>query len=187
MNLAYADPPYLGCCKLYGHRHDDGCWDDIDTHRGLISRLASFDGWALSATSVSLRDILPLCPDDVRVAAWVKPFCAFKKGVRPCYAWEPVIFRGGRNPSNGYSHPPPAKGGTQTTPKDFLAESITLKKGLTGAKPAAFCHWVLDLLGATPADSVLDMFPGTGSMGRAIAHRHSVVACTQGTFALEAP
>ena len=46
---------------------------------------------------------------------------------------------------------------------------------------------LLDLLGATPADSVLDMFPGTGSMGRAIAHRHSVVACTQGTFALEAP
>ncbi len=23
MRLAYADPPYLGLCKLYGHRHED--------------------------------------------------------------------------------------------------------------------------------------------------------------------
>ena len=157
--LAYADPPYLGCCGLYGHRHevgdwsggaalldaDYGCWDRIETHRDLIDYLvrAFPDGWALSASVPSLKQLLPFCPLDVRVAAWVKTFGAFKRGVRPAYMWEPVIFRGGRNPSNGHRHPPPDKGGKQTTPKDFtitveepaLPEPITLRKGLTGVKP----------------------------------------------------
>ena len=171
MRFAYADPPYLGCCRLYDHRHDDGCWDDPDTHQALIDRLCDEfeDGWAMSAASTSLRTILPMCPEAVRVAAWVKPFCAFKKGVRPCYAWEPVIFWRGRNPSAGHPHPPPVKGGTQTTPKDFLAESITLKKGLTGAKPEKFCLWVADLIGYRDGDELVDIFPGTGIMGRALA------------------
>lgn len=173
MRFAYADPPYLGCCRLYSHDHgDDGrCWDDLGTHQGVIARLCDEfpAGWALSASSPSLRDLLPLCPSDVRVAAWVKPFCAFKRGVRPCYAWEPVIFRGGRNPSCGYPHPPPVKGGAQTTPKDFIAESITLKKGLTGAKPERVCEWILDLLGYQDDDELVDLFPGTGVMGRVAA------------------
>jgi hypothetical protein len=173
MRFAYADPPYLGCCKLYGHYHpngDDKCWDLLDTHRGLIYQLEDEfpDGWALSASSVSLRSLLPLCPRDVRVAAWVKPFCAFKRGVRPCYAWEPVIFRGGRNPP-GTPHPPPEKNGEQTTPKDFIAESITLKKGLTGAKPAKVCRWILELLGYQEGDELIDLFPGTGAMDDVLA------------------
>jgi hypothetical protein len=171
MKLAYADPPYLGCCALYAHRHDSGCWDDLRTHALLIGRLvAEFpDGWALSSSSVALRSILPLCPVDARVGAWVKTFCAFKRGVRPAYAWEPVIFWRGRNPTNGHPHPPPKKGGKQTTPKDYIAERITLQKGLTGAKPETFCVWVLDLLGATASDEVVDVFPGTGVMSRAIS------------------
>lgn len=173
MRFAYADPPYLGCCGLYEHRHDDGCWDEIVTHAALIERLVRDfpEGWALSLSSISLRSILPLCPVGSRVAAWVKPFCAFKRGVRPCYAWEPVVFWRGRNPSAGHKHPPPKKGGTQTTPKDFLAESITLRKGLTGAKPAKFCSWVLDLLGWAPGDEVVDLFPGTGAMSNAVIAR----------------
>jgi hypothetical protein len=168
MKLAYADPPYLGCCKLYDHYHgDDGmCWDDLETHAKLIEKLTNEypDGWALSLTSVSLQKILPLCPPDVRVAAWVKSFCAFKKGVRPCYAWEPVIFRGGRNPAFGYPCKPPEKGGKQTTPKDFISCPITLKKGLTGAKPEAFCEWVLDLLNFQRGDILDDLYTGTGVM-----------------------
>lgn len=168
MRFAYADPPYLGCCGLYEHFHgDDGrCWDDIETHQALIRRLfREFpDGWALSASSPSLKRILPLCPSDVRIAAWCKSFCAFKKGVRPAYAWEPVIFRGGRNPSNGFKHAPPEKGGKQNTPKDFIVEPITLEKGLTGAKPERFCRWVLDLLNVQEGDEVEDLFTGTKIM-----------------------
>jgi len=172
VRLAYADPPYLGCCALYGHFHPDGrCWDDVATHEALIRRLGvGFpDGWALSASTPSLRSLLPLCPPDVRIGSWVKSFCAFKRGVRPAYAWEPVIFRGGRNPANGHKHPPPPKGGKQTTPKDFVVAPITLKKGLTGAKPEAVCNWVLSLLGFQPGDEVVDLFPGTGAMGHAVA------------------
>lgn len=166
MRFAYADPPYLGMCgKHYGHRHDApwGCWDDLATHQQLVDHLvAEFpDGWALSCASTDLRELLPLCPAGTRVGPWVKTFCAFKKGVRPAYAWEPVLFLGGRNKN----HRPPAKGGEQTTPKDFIAAPITLRRGLVGAKPAAVCRWILDLLGYVDGDELVDLFPGTNSMG----------------------
>src|ERR1039458_305054 len=98
MRFAFADPPYLGCGKLYPEHPEARAWDDLAAHRDLIGQLASDfpDGWALSASSTSLHAILPLCPPDVRVAAWVKPFAAFKRNVRVAYTWEPVILRGGR-------------------------------------------------------------------------------------------
>lgn len=184
MRFAYADPPYYGCCGLYEHFHPDGrCWDYLSTHIALIERLVREfpDGWALSATSGSLKALLPHCPDGARVAPWCKSFGAFKRGVRPAYMWEPVIFYGGRNPAFGHSHQPPEKGGKQTTPKDFaimemgagtmLLEPITLQKGLTGAKPERFCEWVLDLLNVRDEDEVVDLFPGTGIMGEVVEAR----------------
>lgn len=175
MRVAYADPPYFGCCGLYDHHHPDGrCWDDLETHRLLIECLSADypDGWALSLTSSSLQRILPLCPDDIRVGAWAKTFGAFKKGVRPAYMWEPVIFRGGRNPVWGHPHAPPEKGGSQNTPKDFHVEHyadmilspITLKRGLTGAKPEAFCFWIFDLLNLRLGDELADLFTGSGAV-----------------------
>lgn len=169
MRFAYADPPYLGCgVKFYGEHHDEAArWDDPEAHQELVTQLVEEfpDGWALSLSTPSLRVILPMCPDDARVGAWVKPFHAFKKGVRPAYAWEPVIFRGGRN----QGHPPPEKGGQATTPRDFVAANITLRKGLTGAKPVEFCRWVLELLNYREGDELVDLFPGTGVMGRVLA------------------
>ena len=190
MRFAYADPPYLGCCGLYDHFHgDDGlCWDEPTTHKLLIGRLCDEypDGWALSASMPSLHELLPMVPRDSRISPWCKSFSAFKKGVRPAYAWEPVLWRGGRNPNHGHPHAPPERGGKQNTPKDFLWHDrhdiwngrdgveallapITLKKGLTGAKPESFCAWVLDLLNVQIGDSVDDLFPGTGVMGRVAA------------------
>lgn len=168
MHFAYADPPYLGCCGRYDHRHERGpwwmggyCWDHVTTHRDLIDYLGREypDGWALSLSSPSLCQLLPLCPEDVRVAAWVKPFAAFKANVRNAYTWEPVIVHGGRLSS---------KDGAPVT-RDHLAESITLKKGLTGAKPARFNQWVLDMLGLKEGDEMVDLFPGTGGMGKVLA------------------
>jgi hypothetical protein len=162
MKFAYADPPYLGCCKLYGHDHRSGCWDEVSTHARLIYELDRDypDGWALSSSSVALARLLTQCfPEnpDIRIAAWVKPFAAFKRNVRNAYTWEPVILKGGRVSS---------KDGAPVT-RDHLAESITLKKGLIGAKPERFCKWVLDMLGYIPGqDEIVDLFPGTGVMGR---------------------
>lgn len=157
MRFAYADPPYIGQAK----RHYQCA--EID-HKELIERLEKEfpDGWALSASSPSLKLILPMCPEDVRIAAWVKSFCAFKRGVRPAYAWEPVIFRGGRNRNAAV----PEKNGKQITPKDFHVAPITLKKGLVGAKPESVCRWILWLLNVQPGDEVVDLFPGTGIMGK---------------------
>jgi hypothetical protein len=172
MRFAYADPPYLGRCSYYRHDHPRGdrpfdgrCWNDVETHLALIGWLDSEypDGWALSASAPSLRDLLPRTPADVRIAPWVKTFCAFKRNVRPAYAWEPVMFRSRANPPHRF-HAPPLEGGKQNTPKDFFAGRITLQKGLTGSKSVAFCAWVLSLLNAQRGDVVDDLFPGVGGM-----------------------
>lgn len=157
MRFAYADPPYLGCCKLYQHFHPNGrCWDELGTHSLLVTQMnREFpDGWAMSASSPSLAQVLPLCPSDVRIGAWVKPFAVFKPNVNPAYTWEPVIYRGGRKRDR-----------SQPTAKDHLIESITLQKGLTGAKPRKFAFWIFDLLGAEPTDELVDLYPGTGIIG----------------------
>jgi hypothetical protein len=166
--VAYADPPYLGQARHYIKHHPEArIWDDPETHRELIARLVVDypDGWALSCSSPSLRTLLPMCPPDVRIAAWVKPFHIFKKGVRPAYAWEPVIFTGGRN----VGHPAPPKGGKATTPRDWVAANILLRKGLTGAKPPTFSAWLFDLLNLRPDDTFVDLFPGTQGVSAAWA------------------
>ena len=158
--FAYADPPYLGQGKRrYGKLHSEAVvYDTIDGHKKLVERLVDEypDGWAMSLSSPSLRAILPLCPSDVRVMAWAKPFAVFKPGVGLAYTWEPVIIRGGRKITR-----------QERTIKDHLIESITLKKGLCGAKPLRFCTWVLAALNVKSGDSLDDIFPGTAIMGEA--------------------
>ena len=81
---------------------------------------------------------------------------------------------------NGYRHAPPMKGGKQNTPKDFLVEPITLKKGLVGAKPAKVCAWILDLLNFQHSEDFLhDLFPGSGSMGAAIFQQCRDIGCSE--------
>lgn len=176
ITVAYADPPYLGQGrKHYGRHHEEAAvWDAPEAHRDLIERLVAEypDGWAMSCSSPSLRTLLPMCPEDVRVGAWVKPFHAFKKGVRPAYAWEPVIYTGGRNAK----HPPPEKGGKATTPRDWVSANIMLRRGLTGAKPEPFCMWLFDLLNLRPGDQLDDLFPGTGAIADAWANFTAEVA-----------
>jgi len=153
LRFAYADPPYIGQARKH-YSHDPNC-AEVD-HAELIARLNTYDAWALSLSSPSLKQILALCPDDVRVGSWVKPFCAFKANVNPAYAWEPVIFRGGRKLGRGVD-----------TVRDWVSEVITLKRGLSGAKPERFCHWVFEFLGMRPGDAFDDIYPGSGAVSRA--------------------
>jgi hypothetical protein len=160
VRFAYADPPYLGQgAKHYGGLHADaGDCDTLEWHAKLIERLCDEfpDGWALSLHTPSLKAMLNLCPDDVRVCAWVKPFAAFKKNVTRAYAWEPVIVRGGR-----------AIPTTQATVRDFIAEPIAMRKGFPGAKPYRFCFWLFDWLNIKPGDEFVDLFPGSGAVSEA--------------------
>ena len=162
MKFAYADPPYLGlAAKFYGHLHPDAAdYDKPETHQALIDRLCSefSDGWAMSLHAPALRTILPMCPPEARVMPWVKPFASFKPGVGVAYAWEPVIVMGGRRRTR-----------EQRTVRDWCAVNSTLRKGFTGAKPAGFVHWLLDVLNAEQDDEVVDLFPGSGAVTNAIA------------------
>ncbi len=153
MKAAYADPPYLGCGKLYKKHHTDSAiWDIPETHAKLAERMETeYDAWALSCSTPSLQTLLPLMPKGVRVAAWVKPFAVFKPNVGVAYAWEPVIFKEGRK-----------RGREKPTSRDWVSANITLKKGLCGAKPLQFCEWLFDLLALEPDDEFHDLFPGTG-------------------------
>ena len=165
MRMAYADPPYVGSCKMYQHEHgiDGRCWDDPLTHAALITRLlVDFpDGWALSLGSPSLRTLLNYCPEDVRVGVWVKPFASFRPNVTPAYAWEPVIFRGGRRRTRDEWS---GRDWVSAMPPVFSGES----RGVPGMKPEAFCWWLFnDLLGLRAGDQFVDLFPGSGAVSRA--------------------
>ena len=87
----------------------------------------------------------------LRIGVWVKPFASFKPNVNPAYAWEPVIFCGGRK-----------RGRDLPTVRDWISCNITLKKGLAGAKPPAVIDWICDFLNVQPGDTVDDLYPGTG-------------------------
>jgi hypothetical protein len=150
---------------MYEHHHPDGlCWDDEATHAALIGRLSVEypDGWALSATSGTLRRLLAHCPDGVRIGVWVKPFVAMKRNVTPAYAWEPVIFCGGRKRTRD-----------EWTGRDWVAAmppvfSGECRDGVKGMKPDAFCQWLFDdLLGMRAGDELVDLFHGSGAVSRA--------------------
>jgi hypothetical protein len=160
LRIGYADPPYPGQAKLYkGHEDYAG---EVD-HQALVNRLeVEYDGWILHTSSTALSHVLDCLEKPhmgFRVMAWVKPFAAFKRNVSVAYAWEPVIVRSARKPT--------VRKGMGFTYRDWLDESITLKRGLTGTKPERVCHWLFEAVGAEPHDELDDMFPGTGAVSRA--------------------
>lgn len=170
MRLAIADPPYLGRARRWygegrGHaagrgRPDSheaaGLWDDPETHRALVARLmADYDGWAIAAAADSLSVYLPVCPPDVRVLIWHKGN-AIPSGSRVATQWEPVlakipICRSGRTVGTAVS--------------DVLSAGVNYRQRFVGAKPSAWTHWVLEVLGYQAADDELhDLFAGSGSV-----------------------
>jgi hypothetical protein len=162
LRLAYADPPYPGLAERYYADHPD-FGGEVD-HVELVERLvAEFpDGWALSTSSPALPAVLSSCPPAVRVAAWFRgerPTTSY----RPLSAWEPVIYCGGR----AYPSPPAAR--RLDALVHVARRRLTDPHWVTGAKPAAFCFWLFDLVGALPGDEFVDLYPGSGGVGRAWA------------------
>ncbi|MEM1362229.1 MAG: hypothetical protein AAGF94_10995 [Pseudomonadota bacterium] len=161
--LAYADPPYPGCAKLYEDHPDYA--GEVD-HRELVERLeAEYDGWVLHTHVAGLRmlereRILP--EGGIRICQWIKPFAAFKRNVPVAYAYEPVIIKAARKPVVS----------KRLTMRDWyenpvVRESIAMKKGLTGAKVEGVCHWAFEVMAARPEDTLDDLYPGTGAVSAA--------------------
>lgn len=174
MRFAYADPPYLGRAEYYRAHHPEAMtWNDPATHRALIERLQAEypDGWAMSMSERSLRVILPMCPPEARIAAWISDRPRFAgKAVPVRKHFEPVVFFGGH---------PYADTGNRAA--DFIVtkqerlpagqaryemSKTDLRSGRTfvGRKPQAFSLWILDLLGWVPGDTIDDLFPGSGAV-----------------------
>lgn len=148
MRLAYADPPYPGLANLYAER------TEVD-HADLIASLErEYDGWALSTHVPGLRVVVPLLPERARICAWVKPWVAMRPGARLQYAWEPVIIAPARQPD--------------TSLFDWVRTGSSRRgRQLIGAKPDELAWWIFAALGARPGDDLVDLYPGTGAVGRA--------------------
>lgn len=145
-----ADPPYPGRAHLYADHPDYA--GEVD-HEELIWKLRydGYDGWALCTNAESLRWILPLCPREARVLAWVKHTVTV--------SWEPVIVMSARVPQG-------VRDWNQVEP-DSYQWRVKPDSYVIGQKPVAFCRWVFEWLGARPDDTLDDLFPGSGQVGRA--------------------
>lgn len=93
---------------------------------GLVARLVLEypDGWALSCPASALRTLLPVCPEGVRVLAWV----------RPSGDWEPLLVCGGRPSPRALTH------------------DWTNVAGNARGRPEEFFHWVFRVLNLQPDD-----------------------------------
>lgn len=171
--LAYADPPYPGLAHYYRDHPDYG--GEVD-HGELLSRLSTYDGWALSTSARALPQVLALAVAQglpVRVAAWVRGPRAHATALHALNAWEPVIYAPVvRIAATGGDVVRDASAGTGDARRiDVLTHGVAAMTALPGrvigTKPAAFCRWMFDLIGAQPADTLDDLFPGSGIVGRA--------------------
>lgn len=167
--FAYADPPYPGCARRYYN-----C-DEVD-HAELISRLFDEypDGWALSTSAEALPEVLAIVTDamrtlrregcklaELRVCPWVRG-ARKVRAYRPRNAWEPLIVYGGR----------PRLYGPEHDSCDVLVwggRQHSHPGALVGMKPAPFAEWLFVQLGAALGDELVDLFPGSGAIGRAWA------------------
>jgi hypothetical protein len=156
--FAYADPPYIGQAKKHYGRHVDYA-GEVD-HSQLITRLETYDGWALSLAVKSLPLILRMCPIDVVVLAWFKPI-APPLGDHRRYNWEPVILKPLRRYGPGY-----APIACIASPPQFTFR-VKPEEHVIGEKPEAFAHWVFASAGLTREDNLYDIYPGSGAIGKA--------------------
>jgi hypothetical protein len=171
--LAYADPPYPG--KAFYYRDHPDFAGEVD-HRKLLERLADYDGWALSTSARALPEVLSLAVSldlRVRVASWVRGPRPRQHALYALNGWEPVIYV-----------PVARRSRVDERHVDTLIHGIapvtTLPGRVTGTKPAVFCRWMFDLIGARAGDSLDDLFPGSGIVGQAwrayVANRDSGLA-----------
>ncbi len=182
MRLAIADPPYPAfhgsggrknpASRWYGtgqlsssdrpaDRHPGAHeWDDPAKHSELLFILrASYDGWAIATCPDGIAAYGPL-PPEVRIMAWIKPN-AQPGSHRLRSMWEPVLV-----------YPPVGRrsnrGGIGALPDVLTANAP--RRGFTGQKPPEWTAWVLSALSYDPdADTVTDLFPGSGSVSSVIA------------------
>jgi len=160
LRFAYADPPYPGTAARY-YKDQPSYAGEVDHHTliaGLSARLASGElaGFALSTSEKALHWILPLMPPGTRTCPWVKAIGVTAATYGPHNTWEPLLVAGGRR----------RQGVRQ---RDWLCAHPARGGDLPGRKSLRFCAFLFAQLGLEPGDTLEDMFPGSGIVGRAWA------------------
>lgn len=189
MKLAIADPPYppyadrsargnggwrqsrarywytdkashSGTAYSADHHDEAQDWDKPETHRGLLEKLhAEYDGWAI-ATSSDGASFYGELPRGGRQMIWVNPK-SMSGASRIRSIHELVLL---------FDPPSRRKMVSGQSVNDVLIEP-SQATGFPGSKPPRWTHWVLDALGYDPdADTVDDLFPGSGAVSRAITY-----------------
>jgi hypothetical protein len=51
--------------------------------------------------------------------------------------------------------------------RDWVSVAPKMNSRVTGEKPYEFCFWLFEILGATQADELTDLFPGSGAVTEA--------------------
>ena len=103
--------------------------------------------------------MLRLCPPGTRTCVWVRGVRKTPSRRALC-AWEPLLVFGGRPRRVAVAEDlcdVLAWGGRQRSPPGAIV----------GMKSAPFCEWMFRLLGARACDDFVDLFPGSGAVGRA--------------------
>ncbi len=189
LRLAYADPPYPGKASIYrGHPDFAG---EVD-HGELLSRLATYDGWALSTSAAAVPAIAALCvAQDLapRLAIWVRPprphaTARILTGYEAVFVSSArrVVSAGDRRVAGDVGRrvattrlEPVDPAGVTRIPTLRVTDVLigvaararpTLPTAVVGMKSPAFCEWVFKLLGALPGDTLDDLYPGSGLVGR---------------------
>ena len=159
MRFAYADPPYPGQAKrLYGKHPDYN--GEVNHHRLIMHLCTEFDGWALSTSMKALPAVMRECPINVYTLAWVKPMSP-PLGDHRIYNWEPVILRPLRQPGPDY-----VKMSITASPPGFTFRKKP-ESHVIGEKPDTFSQWLFSAAGLVPGDTFMDLYPGSGAVGRA--------------------
>lgn len=164
MRFGYADPPYPKKAKYYGANEVD--------HVRLLGRLIVGypDGWAMSTSADAIIPIARIAYEvlgptralrELRVAVWNRGARA-GKSLRPRNAWEPLIVCGGRPVATSA-----ASSVTDVLTLAGTTRHLSMRTYVVGTKPPGFCEWMFRLLGAQVGDQLDDLFPGSGSVGRA--------------------
>lgn len=172
--LCIADPPYLGQGRHYPEHPEAHVWNDPAAHLDLLNTIRrEYDGWVLACSHTMLRLLLPAAPESVRVGVWAKSRAGGSRpNLRIAYSHEHTLFQ----------QPSGRRGGVADMRRtDTVIAPATQRRGTVGAKPAAWTHWALDLLGYQPGeDQVTDLFPGSGDVQRAIqTYRPGCAWCTR--------
>lgn len=151
--LVYADPPFPGKARRC-YQHEPTYAGEVD-HTALIAQLLTYDGWALSTSKAAFITVVHLIPVGIEFswAPWVKVHKP-SPGRGPSNVHEYVIYSSARRMLGRVP--------------DALVAQVARggDSNLIGRKPIKFVNWMFQLLGALPGDTLDDLFPGSGVVGR---------------------